>query len=227
VPELNAAPDAATRRAIIAKSPKSHLLILDFLWLTEKLDLIAPVDLVARNDAVAQKARENPQDGDVIDLEAAAERDLLASLEKAAAANKGKKGRTIDPLALAVSINATDLASYEPKEKWEWKAPTINQVARLKDAGIDMSHIHTAGMASKMIGILDQRKALGLCSPKQMTFLAKHGKEELHALGIEDPAMATAEDARKILFKKTMQWKHKKHFKTAKKPAANPTLFQQ
>jgi superfamily II DNA or RNA helicase len=223
IPALNAAKDAAERRAIIAGSHKPTCLILDFLWLTEKLDLIAPVDLVARNDAVAKQAKEKPQEGDVLDLEAAAERDLLASLEKAAAANKGRKGRTIDPLALAVSLKTEDLASYQPKEKWEWKAPSENQIAALTKAGLDVANITTAGMASKVLGVLDQRRNLGLCTPKQFTFLAKHGKDELLALGVEDPAMLTYEQASEITRKKMMRWKSKTHFRSAKPAPAHST----
>lgn len=225
LPKLNAAANAEERRAIIANSFKPNCLILDFLWLTEKLDLIRPVDLVARNEAVGKKAAEKPQDGDLIELEAAADRDLLKSLEKAAAKNAGRKGRTIDPLALAVSIKAEDLQHYQPTEKWEFKAPTAEQLKRLTKARMDVSAIHTAGMASKVISVLDQREKLGLCSPGQMQFLEKLGLEELHKLGIENPSLATAEQARKIVIRKTMQWRTGKHFKSAKSASATPNLL--
>ncbi len=212
---LNDAQTAEERRAIIAKSGKPNLMIYDFLWLMadESMNIAKASEILARNDAVAQKIREEKLDGDLIEIEETANRDLLASLEKAAAKNKGRKGRTIDPLAMAVSVNAEDLKNYEPKEKWEFKAPSSQQIKRLTEARMDTSAVHTAGMASKIIGILDQRKNMGLCSVPQMDFLNKLGMEELHRLGIDNTALVTAEQAKKIVFQKTMQWrgKHLKH----------------
>ncbi len=218
---LNEAKTAEERRKIIAKSGKPNLMIYDFLWLMEDLNIAKVSEILARNDAVAMKIREEKKDGDLIEIEEEANRDLLASLEKAAAKNKHKKGRTIDPLALAVSIKSSDLEHYTPTEKWEFKAPSPAQVKRLEEAKMDTSAIHTAGMASKIISILDQRKTMGLCSVPQMNFLEKLGLAELAKLGIENPAMVSAEQARKIVASKTMQWRTGKHFKST--PSAHPT----
>ena len=220
LPALNKAADAEERRAIIASSFKPNCLILDFLWLTEKLDLIRPVDLVARNEAVAMKAAEKPQNGDLIELEIAADRDLLKSLEKAAAAHKGRKGKTIDPLALAVSIRMEDITNYQPVEKWEFRAPSDAQKKALELNHIDASTIHTAGMAHKLLEKLHQRNQLGLCTVKQLCFLEK--------LGIAGAAMMSKEEATRIQRKQFSKWgsRHKAKTNTPHSPSGNELQFQ-
>lgn len=213
IPALNAATTPDERRAIIAKSAKPTLLILDFLWLTEKLDLIAPVSLVSKDPRIAEMAAKKGKDGDLLDIEETAQRDLLKSLEKAAAKNAGKKSKTLDPLALAVSLKAEDLAHYEPKEKWEFGAPSVAQLEVLAKHQIDVSKVHTAGMASQILNRLHLRRQAGLCSIKQMTFMEKHG--------VTDAAWKTAEEARRFMLTKLSGWKHKNPFNSTPHPAAH------
>jgi superfamily II DNA or RNA helicase len=213
IPAINAAATAEERRDLIAKSAKPTLLILDFLWLTEKLDLIAPVSLVSKDPRVAQMAAKKGKDGDLLDIEELAQRDLLKSLEKAAAKNAGKKSKTLDPLALAVSLKAEDLAHYEPKEKWEYGAPSKAQLEVLAKHQIDVNQVHTAGMASQILNRLHLRRQQGLCSVQQMTFLEK--------LGVKDAAMKTADEAARIITKQITGWKHRKPSTSTARPAAH------
>lgn len=199
---LNAAGSDEERREIIAKSEKPTLLILDFLWLTEKLDLIAPVSLVCKDPRVAEMAAKKAKDGDLLEIEASAQRDLLKSLEKAAAKNAGKKGKTLDPLALAVSLKTEDLSHYEPKEKWEFGAPSVAQLEVLAKNRIDISKVHTAGMASQILNRLHLRRQQGLCSVGQMQFLEK--------LGIKDAALKTAAEAKAITLRQLSDWKNRR-----------------
>jgi len=213
IPAINAAATPEERREIIAKSAKPTLLILDFLWLTEKLDLIAPVSLVCKDPRIAEMAAKKAKDGDLLDIEELAQRDLLKSLEKAAAKNAGKKAKTLDPLALAVSINAEDLAHYQPKEKWEYGAPSKAQLEVLAKHQIDVSKVHTAGMASQILNRLHMRRQAGLCSVKQMTFMERHG--------VTDAAWKTAEEAKRFMLSKISGWKNRKSLKPTPRPAAS------
>lgn len=213
VPALNAAATPEERREIIAKSRKPNMLILDFLWLTEKLDLIAPVSLVSKDPRIAEMAAKKAKDGDLLDIEESAQRDLLKSLEKAAAKNAGKKAKTLDPLALAVSLKMEDLAHYEPKEKWEFGAPSRAQLEVLAKNQIDVSQVHTAGMASQILNRLHLRRQQGLCSVKQMTFMERHG--------VTDAAWKTAEEARKFMLSKLSGWKQRKTYNSTPRPAAH------
>ncbi len=202
VAAVNASSDAKTRRRLIAESAKPTLLILDFLWLTEKLDLIAPVHLVAKNEEVAKQMLKEPKDGDLIEMEAGAERDLLAALEKAVKANRTKKSRVIDPLAFAVSIHADDLATYEPKDRWEFRPPSPEQIKLLENNGLNAATVATAGMASRLIDKVVSRARLGLCTPKQMTFLER--------LGYKDASMMTREAAGAIITQQMVDWRNKR-----------------
>lgn len=183
---------AEARKAAIAASAKSNLLILDFLWITEKLDLVRPAHLVADREAVAEKMTvEAGVDVDLIDQKEQAERDLLASLEKTVRENAKKKRRTIDPLSFAVSVHDEALVDYQPTAKWELDPPTAGQLARLDEAGIDVSKVACRGQASKLIEQLNRRMELGLCTPKQMAFLTNHGHP--------DPEFVKFEEAQRLI----------------------------
>src|SRR5690606_12259714 len=95
------------RLKAIAGSAKPNLLILDFLWLTEKLDLVRPVHMVAKNQQVAdvmlEKTAEAGVNGALLDIQEDAEKDLLARPQEEVRKNAKKRRKTIDPLAFSVS----------------------------------------------------------------------------------------------------------------------------
>lgn len=204
VPALNAARTPEERRAIIAGSAKPNLKILDFLWLTDQLDLVSPYQLVAKSAAAAEQMRKNSvlMQGDLLDLEEQAERDLLASLEKAVSKNKRKKGRVIDPLEIAVKINDRDLANYEPSSRWEFGAPTADQLKLLAEYGIDDAKVKTAGLAFQLIKKAEARERLGLCTFRQMQFFER--------LGYQNAAFMTREEATRKQRAQLARWAEKR-----------------
>jgi superfamily II DNA or RNA helicase len=170
----------AERLRAIAASAKTDLRILDFLWLSDRLDLVQPIDLVAtraeiRNKLLADGAGKDGEDVDLVSLGEKAERDLLESLEKAAAEHQKKKTRIIDPLAWAVSVGDDALAHWEPITKWDELAPTPGQLAALENAGIDVRQVRYRGQASKLMDRIATRRKAGLCTPKQLNFLKNLG----------------------------------------------------
>lgn len=187
--------DRVERLNAIAASPKKRALLLDFLWLTDKLDLIRPVDLVTLKPEI-KKAMEESGSTDLVAAEEKAERDLLASLEAAARKHAKKSARTIDPIAFAVTVGDAAIASYVPETAWECAAPHSGQVELLTKNGIDVSQIKSRGLASKILDRIVQRVRLGLCTPKQMTFLTRLGMSE------EQAALTTLRQARAIIGKK-------------------------
>lgn len=165
------------RLAAIAASAKPHFTILDFLWLSDRMDLVTPFDLVTSTPGVRDKMKELAT-GDVIDLvdvEGEAERDFLAALEKEAKRHARKKSRVIDPIAWAVSLGDVELASWQPEGKWDELPPTKGQLDFLARHHIDVSNIRFRGLATKMTLRLLQRLRSGLCSYEQMTFLSALG----------------------------------------------------
>lgn len=112
---------------------KDHLLLLDFLWHTERHELCHPASLICESAEVAQKMTENMEKdaGCVIDIEEAektASEDVVAQREEALAKQlsemKRRKKRLVDPLQFEMSIQAEDLSGYVPAFGWEMAPPS-------------------------------------------------------------------------------------------------------
>ncbi len=161
---------------------KEHLLLLDFLWLTERHELCRPADLVCSDRAVAKKMTEKAAgDGGAVDLleaQEAAASDVLAEREEALAKQlaemRKRKRRLVDPLQYQISIQAEDLTGYVPAFGWETAPASKQQTERLEKLGIFGDELN-AGMAEKMLRRLDARREAGLTTPKQIRFLESRG----------------------------------------------------
>lgn len=162
---------------------KDHLLLLDFLWHTERHELCHPAHLIAANDEVARKMTENIETaGCPVDLEEAeiqAVEDVVAAREEALAKQlaemRMRKRRLVDPLQFEMSIHAEDLSSYVPAFGWEMAPPSESQIKALEKLGIYPDEIDNAGKASKLLERLDKRRKEGLTTPKQIRFLENRG----------------------------------------------------
>ena len=162
---------------------KSDLLLLDFLWMTDKHELCRPADLVCEDRAVARQMTENlAQTGCPEDIEKAAvqaSEDVVAQREEALAKQleeqRRKKARLVDPLQYEMSIQAEDLAGYVPVFGWEAGPPTEQQAAALEKLGILPDAVESAGKASLLLDRLHKRRDEGLTTPKQIRCLEKYG----------------------------------------------------
>lgn len=163
---------------------KDHLLLLDFLWHTERHELCHPASLICESAEVAQKMTENMEKdaGCVIDIEEAektASEDVVAQREEALAKQlsemKRRKKRLVDPLQFEMSIQAEDLSGYVPAFGWEMAPPSDGQKKTLEKLGILPDAIENAGKASKILDRLDKRRREGLTTPKQIRFLESRG----------------------------------------------------
>ena len=156
---------------------KDHLLLLDFLWHTERHELCHPASLICESAEVAQKMTENMEKdaGCVIDIEEAekaASEDVVAQREEALAKQlsemKRRKKRLVDPLQFEMSIQAEDLSGYVPAFGWEMAPPSDGQKKTLEKLGILPDAIENAGKASKILDRLDKRRRERLTTPKQI-----------------------------------------------------------
>ena len=172
--------EKADRLAAIASSKKPFFTLIDFLWLSDRLDLVTPFDLVTGTPGVKEKMQEDAGEGeiDLVELEGVAEKDFLAALEKEAKRHARKEARVIDPIAWAVSLGDVELASWEPATDWDELPPTDGQLRFLKQHHIDVERIKYRGLATRMITRLLQRLKSGLCSYQQLTFLHNLGFTE-------------------------------------------------
>lgn len=162
---------------------KEELLLIDFLWHTERHELCHPAHLIAENEEVAKKMTENMEEaGMPLDLEAAevkAAEDVIAQREEALAKQlaemRKRKRSLVDPLQFEMSIQAEDLSSYVPSFGWEMGPPTEKQLSALEKMGIFPDQIDNAGKATKLLERLDKRRQEKLTTPKQIRFLESRG----------------------------------------------------
>lgn len=163
---------------------KDHLLLLDFLWHTERHELCHPASLICESAEVAQKMTENMEKdaGCIMDIEEAertASEDVVAQREEVLAKQlsemKRRKKKLVDPLQFEMSIQAEDLSGYVPAFGWEMAPPSDKQKQTLEKLGILPDAIENAGKASKILDRLDKRRREGLTTPKQIRFLESRG----------------------------------------------------
>lgn len=173
---------------------KKDLLLLDFLWLSERHELCRPADLVCTDRAVAARMTEQlAETGAPLELEEAAREaaaDVVAQREEALAKQlaeqRRKKGRLVDPLQYEMSIQAEDLAGYVPAFGWEAAPPTEKQAAALEKLGINPDGVESAGKAKLLLDRLALRREAGLSTPKQIRCLENYGFKNVGTWGFED-----------------------------------------
>ncbi|QQE75198.1 DEAD/DEAH box helicase [Brevibacillus composti] len=162
---------------------KTELLLLDFLWHTERHELCHPAHLIAENEEIAKAmTKQIEQAGIPLDLEAVekqATEDVVAQREEALAKQlaemKKRKRQLVDPLQFEMSIQAEDLASYVPVFGWQMSPPSDSQLKALEKMGIYPDEIDNAGKASLLLERLEKRRQEGLTTPKQIRFLEQRG----------------------------------------------------
>ncbi len=172
---------------------KTELLLLDFLWHTERHELCHPAHLIAENEEIAKAMTKQIEEAGIpLDLEAVekqAAEDVVAQREEALAKQlaemKRRKRALVDPLQFEMSIQAEDLSSYVPAFGWEMAPPSEAQVKTLEKLGILPDEIDNAGKATKLLERLDKRRAEGLTTPKQIRFLEQRGFEHVGTWSFE------------------------------------------
>lgn len=162
---------------------KDHLLLLDFLWHTERHELCHPANLICEDEAVARKMTENIGAAacpvDIEEAERKASEDVISEREQALAKQleemRKRKKKLVDPLQYEMSIQATDLANYVPSFGWELETPSEKQKTALERMGIYPDSIESAGKAEMILSKLNSRRDEGLTTPKQIRFLESRG----------------------------------------------------
>lgn len=125
---------------------KTELILLDFLWMTERHDLCRPSSLISKDAEIAEKIDRQVMDSaygvDIMEAEEEAEKDVLREREQALARQlaemRHRQRKLVDPLQYAMSIAAEDLANYIPTFAWEMAPPSQKQLQFLEKRGIYM-----------------------------------------------------------------------------------------
>ena len=123
---------------------KEELILLDFLWMTERHDLCRPSSLISKDAEIAAKidrqVMDSPYGVDIMEAEEEAERNVLEEREQALARQlaemRHRQRKLVDPLQYAMSIAAEDLANYVPTFAWEMAPPSQKQLQLLEKRGI-------------------------------------------------------------------------------------------
>ncbi len=173
---------------------KDHLLLLDFLWMTEKHDLCRPSAIISKDAEIAGKIDEammGSGDGiDLVDAEEQAERDVLAEREATLAKRleqmRMRQAKLVDPLQYAMSIAAEDLSSYVPTFAWEMGPPSERQLLFLEKRGINSAAVENMGKACLIIDRLMRRQKEGLSTPKQIRCLERFGFRQVGTWNFDD-----------------------------------------
>jgi len=167
---------------------KDHLLLLDFLWMTERHDLCHPASLICEDDEIAQKMTENlAKDPEAsVELEEAektasedVQRDREEALAKLLAEQKRKKSRLVDPLQFEMSIQDMDLVNYRPPFGAAMQPPTDLQKETLEKLQINPEGIESFGKAELFIDRIRQRQTEGMATPRQVRQLENRGFENV------------------------------------------------
>ena len=165
-------------------SGKEYLLLLDFLWHTERHELCHPAHLICESDEVARKMTANLEEstGCMVDIEAAekqASEDVVARREEALAAQleamRRRKGKLVDPLQFEMSVQAEDLSGYVPSFGYQMGPASSEQLRALEKFGINPDAVDNAGKAELLLNRLIKRQEAGLARPRQIKQLESRG----------------------------------------------------
>jgi superfamily II DNA or RNA helicase len=165
---------------------KEDLLLLDFLWHSERHELCRPSHLVCDNPDLSKRVSEimaeESQDGaiDLLDAEEKAESSAAEereeSLRKLLEEQRHRKRALVDPLQYEMSIGE-QLENYSPdmKDLRALAPPSTAQLAMLEKFGIFPDDVTCQGHASRLIETVQKRRDAGLTTPKQIRFLEGRG----------------------------------------------------
>lgn len=162
---------------------KEHLLLLDFLWHTERHELCRPAHLICDTPETARQMTEDLAGTggpvDIIQAEERASREVIAAREEALAKQlaemRRRKARLVDPLQFEMSIQAQDLVDWRPSFGWEMGPTSQKQLEQLEKRGISPEQVDCAGKASLLLERLQKRQQEGLTTPKQIRLLERYG----------------------------------------------------
>ena len=163
---------------------KDHLLLLDFLWMTEKHSLCHPASLICDDPEVAQRMTEDmaKNSGAEVDIETAEEvaacevqAEREEALAKLLAEQRRKKSRLVDPLQFEMSIQDPELINYVPSFGWAMQEPTEFQKKDLEKLQINPDGVDSAGKAELLIEKAKKRITDNMATPRQIRQLENRG----------------------------------------------------
>jgi type I site-specific restriction endonuclease len=173
---------------------KEDLLLLDFLWATQKHDLCRPASLISKSpDVVKKSVKVLEEQGGAMGLEELDKKtneEIVTERENALAeqlkAMRKTKRTLVDPLQYAVSIQSKALIDYVPEFDWELRKPTETQLITIQKFGVSAESVKTKGEATVLLNELIGRTEKKLATPKQIRFLESRGFKHVGNWAFDD-----------------------------------------
>lgn len=165
---------------------KDHLLLLDFLWHSERHELCRPAHLVCEDPEISRRVAEllaEESEGEAVDLlegeesaEGTATEEREESLRKALEEMKHRKRALVDPLQFEMSVS-DNIETYTPAsdDLRAMAPPSTAQLAALEKAGIFPDEVKCQGHASRLLDTISKRRMEGMTTPKQIRRLEWFG----------------------------------------------------
>jgi superfamily II DNA or RNA helicase len=161
---------------------KADLLLLDFLWHSDRHELCRPAHLICEDPEISRRVAEilaEESQGDAVDLleaeeaaEGAATEEREESLRKELDRQRAKRKGLVDPLQYEMSIDHQHKHYTPPSDDIRALAPPSDaQLAALERAGISAEGIMCQGHASAILGTIAKRRTDGMTTPKQIRCL--------------------------------------------------------
>ncbi len=183
---------------------KKDLLLLDFLFLHERLELVRPASLIAKDDDEAEsmtdlafeKAEGGEPEQDLIELAGAARSDREEKLKEKLAALAKRQAKFISAEEFAMRHHQLDLAEWQPTMHWHEAAITDKQKEWLEKGGIDPETVRGKGHASELLDIVFKESGRLPATSGQKWVLRQNGFRSPD--GLRDWSTATQNDARQF-----------------------------
>jgi superfamily II DNA or RNA helicase len=165
---------------------KSHLLILDFLWLSKQHNLVSPASLLGK-DQTEKAVYVISESGEEVDI---FDRERIDSLWGELRARSKESSQEYDPLA-HVATDPWDVDALRISAS-DYAAPaTQPQIEALTRMGIRRAQITSKYTASRIFDLLKLRRSRGLATVRQA--------RRLRSLGIKAPWQTSFNEASALI----------------------------
>lgn len=168
---------------------KQDCRLLDFLWQCADHEIMGPADIFTdcpdQRDQVKTALRFGGKK-DLLELgefvAGKRERDLLEKLRN----GRGRQGSAVDAVAFAAAMHHPELIEYEAVAPWECMPPSIPQISRLENAGLDVTTIRNRGHAAAIIDAYQKDRDAKKPTLKQVAILIRNGVENVHRMSFSE-----------------------------------------
>jgi len=182
---------------------KKNLLLLDFLWMHEKHNLVRPAHLVAESDEIAEEMTQISEKAggqgelELESLQSDAQKQREEKIREIIKQREHEESKLIDAMTFCEQLGDTEAAEFQPTKPWQKKPITEKQEAILKRNGVNLRTVNGKGHAMQIINAIYKHHNSKPASQKQITAMKR--------AGIKDADKATVADAKEFFARRNQQ----------------------